>query len=201
MSGGYRLLMTASLKTRTCATLALVLACTGVWMGLNASAAAAHAALVSSDPADGSVLTAPLPKITLTFDEALLQSVDTISINDASGNVVVSQEVNPDGAVLSIPWPANLPSGVYEVAYRAVADDGHPMIGAVHFTLSGQSSTTASTSATGAPAASVSAAPAPAPAPGNTTSTGLSNLTLGIILLAVLVVFGFVLTVRRRKRT
>ena len=199
MSGGYRLLMTASLKTRTCATLALVLACTGVWMGLNASAAAAHAALVSSDPADGSVLTAPLPKITLTFDEALLQSVDTISINDASGNVVVSHEVNPDGAVLSIPWPANLPSGVYEVAYRAVADDGHPMIGAVHFTLSGASTAPASTSATSTSAPVTSASLAPAP--NSTTSTGLSNLTLGIILLAVLVVFGFVLAVRRRKRT
>jgi len=193
--------MTASLKKRVCAILATVIACTGVWMGLNASAAAAHTALLSSDPADGSVLTAPLPNITLTFNEALLPSVDTISINDASGNVVMSQEVNPDGAVLSIPWPTNLPPGDYEVAYRAVADDGHPMIGALHFTLTGQSSTTASTSASGAPAASVSAAPALAPGPGSTTSTGLSNLTLGIILLAVLVVFGFVLTVRRRKRT
>lgn len=197
MTGRYHRLVTASLIWRTCAILAVVLACTSVWTGLNAGAAAAHTTLVSSDPADGSVLTAPPPKITLTFDEPLMQSADTISINDASGNVVVSQKVNPDGAVLSLPWPADLPSGVYEVAYRAVADDGHPMIGAVHFTLSGPTSVTASASASSisAPVAST------VPAPDTTTSTGLSNLTLGIILLAVLVAFGFVLTVRRRKRT
>ena len=37
--------------------------------------------------------------------------------------------------VLAAPWPAGLPDGVYQVAYRVVSRDGHPVIGANSFTV------------------------------------------------------------------
>ena len=66
------------------------------------TAAQAHTKLVSSSPADGDTVTAAPAQITLTFDEPLMQSADTISINDASGRVIASQQVQPNGAVVSV---------------------------------------------------------------------------------------------------
>ena len=169
-----------------------------------ATGAQAHTTLVSSTPADGAVITTPSPTITLTFASDLLPSACTLSVNDSAGNVISSQQVQPAGAVVSMPWPSTLKPGSYEVAYRVVASDGHPVIGAIHFTFQGASpaaETTAAAAATPAAASPSSSASSSTPAaPESTTSTGLSTMTLGIILLAVLVVFGFVLTVRRRKQ-
>ena len=194
--------------TRVLRTSTVILGATAAMLTLSittGTAAQAHTKLVSSSPADGDTVTAAPAQITLTFDEPLMQSADTISINDASGQVIASQQVQPNGAVVSVAWPANLKSGDYEIAYRVVADDGHPQMGAIHFTFAGAADSAAPSSATSAPAASSpSAAASPAStatSAESTTSTGLSTMTLGIILLAVLVVFGFVLTVRRRKRT
>ena len=172
----------------------------GVLMTVTAAGAQAHTSLVSSTPAEGQVVTSPLANITLTFDEDLLPSADTISLNDGQGNVVTSQQVQPSGAEISIPWPSDLPSGPYEIAYRVVASDGHPLIGAVQFTYEGAAATASTPPVTPSPVATDSVATSVAPSPESTTSTGIITMTLGIILLAVLVVFGFVLTVRRRKR-
>lgn len=161
-----------------------------------AAGAQAHTTLVSSTPADGAVVSTPSPAITLTFAEALLASACTLSVNDSAGNVISSQQVQPAGAVVSMPWPSHLESGSYEVAYRVVADDGHPVIGAIHFTFQGGGSASAAAN-NASPEPSTSAA---SPSSDNTTSTGPSAMTLGIILLAVLVVLGFVLTVRRRRQ-
>ena len=102
---------------------------------LGAGQAAAHSQLLSTIPADGATLNEPPQSVVLTFDEALIPEVESISINDAAGNVVASPTVEPVGSTLTVPWPVGLPDGVYQVAYRVVSGDGHPVIGAISFTV------------------------------------------------------------------
>ena len=102
---------------------------------LGAGQAVAHSQLVSTMPADGAILNEPPQSVVLTFDEALIPEVDSISINDDVGTVVASHAVEPVGSTLTVPWPAGLPDGVYQVAYRVVSGDGHPVIGAISFTV------------------------------------------------------------------
>ena len=68
--------------------------------------AAAHTEVESTSPADGAVLSEPPATVSFTFNEDLLPGTDTISINDDAGNVVATAAVEPDGATISMPWPA-----------------------------------------------------------------------------------------------
>ncbi|CAB4626618.1 unannotated protein [freshwater metagenome] len=70
-----------------------------------------------------------------TFDENLLPDLDTISINNDQGVNVTSQQVEPVGNTLSMPWPTTIEAGTYQVAYRIVSGDGHPVTGAISFTF------------------------------------------------------------------
>ena len=112
----------------------------------------AHSQLLSSNPADGANLVEPPASVVLTFNEALIADVDSVSINDEMGNVVSSQSIEPDGAVLSVPWPAGLPTGIYQVAYRVVSGDGHPVVGAISFTIAGTKATAAASTVPTSPA-------------------------------------------------
>jgi len=210
VSDGYRHGMTAPDRHRRSRVLGSALIAALALVVTAAVPASAHTSLVSSDPADGAVISAPLEQITLTFDEPLMESVDTVSVNDAAGNVIASVQVQPQGAVLTVPWPSSLEPGNIEIAYRAVADDGHPVIGAIHFTYAGDTggasavpvapASAAPASASAAETAPPSAAAVPDTPATSTTSSGVSTWMLGIVLLAALVVLGFVLGLRRRMR-
>lgn len=121
--------------------------------------ALAHSQLLSSNPADGATLVEPPASIVLTFNEALIPDVDSVSINDVMGHVVSSQSIEPDGAVLSVPWPAGFPAGIYQVAYRVVSGDGHPVVGAINFTIAGTNGAASSTVPTPAAMSTVEGVP------------------------------------------
>ncbi|MEI6362026.1 MAG: copper resistance CopC family protein [Actinomycetes bacterium] len=174
--------------------------------GLLAGPASAHAALISTDPADGATLSAPPANVTFTFDEALLADTETISINDENGNVVASQQVTPNGAAVSVPWPADLSAGTFQVAYRVVSGDGHPVTGAITFTVTGGGSTTPSASATAAassvPAstqAQASASATAAPADSGSSGVAVTVVILGAVLVLVLIVIVAVRMMRKRS--
>ena len=156
--------------------------------------ASAHSQLVSSSPADGATLAEPPTSIVLTFNEALIPDVDSVSINDESGNVVASQSITPDGAELRVPWPSGLPAGTYQVAYRVVSGDGHPVVGAINFTIAGPGGAApASVQPSPQPAAATVTEPGEAGALGGLAAAGLAAAAL----LAIAV--GVVLVVRRRR--
>ena len=102
---------------------------------LTAIPSQAHSQLVSSSPANGAALTDPPSEIVFTFDENLLPDLDTISINNDQGVNVTSQQVEPVGNTLSMPWTVTIEAGTYQVAYRIVSGDGHPVTGAISFTF------------------------------------------------------------------
>jgi copper resistance protein C len=131
--------------------LAVLAITTALWSGA-ATLAHAHSGLESSTPADGSVISEAPAAITLTFNETLLEDADSISLNSADGTSIVSSKVQPSGNTVELPWPADLLAGDYQVAYRVVSADGHPVTGAISFSYTG--SPVASSSPVAEPSAS-----------------------------------------------
>ena len=97
-----------------------------------ASAAWAHATLLSSEPADGSVLTMPPKMVQLHFNESVAPAV--IGVIDAGGRArdVATRAV---GQSVLIVLPDDLPQGTQIVSYRVVSQDGHPVAGSMVFSI------------------------------------------------------------------
>ncbi len=182
---------------------AIVAISTALW-SVGATSASAHSGLETSNPADGAVISEAPASITLTFDEELLADADSISLNAADGTNVVSAKVQPTGNTVELPWPADLPAGDYQAAYRVVSADGHPVTGAISFTYA-----PADAAASAAPA-SAAASPAASSQPSGAAATTSENaepestggnpwlgLGIGVVIGLVLVVL---FAAMRRKR-
>lgn len=189
---------------RVVVALVTSLALAGAFLTLGATPArAGHSQLLSTSPADGSVLAAPPPEVVFTFDAPLLPDTPTVSINDADGQVVSSIHPAPDGDSVSIPWPAGTPAGDYQVAFRVVCADGQPLIGAITLTITGGGEAAESS----APAAKASSSPGSTPSAASAASaaTPAKGLPIAAILavVAVIVVIAVVALVYsgRRRRT
>jgi copper transport protein len=100
-----------------------------------ASPAAAHAALLSSDPADGSVLERQPEAISLQFTERVTVQPDGIRVVDASGDRIDRGAASAEGATATSPLRDDLPDGTYVVSWRVVSADGHPVRGAFTFSV------------------------------------------------------------------
>ncbi len=159
--------------------------------GVVATASEAHSQLVSSSPANGAMIPVAPTKVVFTFDEDLLRDLDTISINSDQGINVTSQQVEPVANTLSIPWPTNIEAGTYQVAYRIVSGDGHPVTGAISFSIG------ADNNASATPAPSSSTVDSQSDSAGVPTPTILSVVAL---IAAVLSIGLIVMLVRRGKQ-
>ncbi|MEI6109200.1 MAG: copper resistance CopC family protein [Actinomycetes bacterium] len=93
------------------------------------STASAHTELVSSAPAANESVNSAPTTISLTFSEAPLLEGSAILVTDSTGAAVATGPVALNGVVLSVAWPAGLQPGTVKVAWRTVADDGHPASG------------------------------------------------------------------------
>ena len=102
---------------------------------LSATPAAAHDAIISSDPVDGAELTTSPTQITLTFNNDLSTLGGQILVTDADGTTVASGDpaVTGPAAVLELGDP--LANGTYTVNWRAVSSDSHPIEGTFTFTV------------------------------------------------------------------
>lgn len=97
-----------------------------------AGAAWAHATLLSSEPADGSVLAQPPRMVQLNFNESITPAV--VGLVDATGKTrdVAMRAV---GQSVLIVLPDDLPRGTQIVSYRVVSQDGHPVAGSMLFSI------------------------------------------------------------------
>lgn len=175
--------MTGFARVRITALVVSLMAAFVVLAGVGT--ASAHADFVSSDPADGAILSTPPAQMTLTFSEDLLAGANTVSITDKTGAVVATESVEPQGPSIVMPWPSAASGGTYQVAYRVVSADGHPITGAVVITV-GRSSPE----------------PMPAAAEDAEPESGLvaNALIVGIVVLVLaLIVTVIVVMVRRRS--
>lgn len=99
---------------------------------LLAAAAQAHAVLRSAEPADGSLLAAPPEAVHLRFNEAVRPLAIRLTAPDGVETDLTAQV--PGGADLAVPLPA-LARGTHVVSWRVASDDGHPVAGALLFSV------------------------------------------------------------------
>lgn len=114
-----------------------------------ASPAAAHAELVSTDPEEGAVLEAAPETVTLTFNEPVRLTSQEVAVYDAQGETVdASAGASGVEVTVALTGAADLANGTYVVSWNVLSSDGHPVSGALTFSV-------------GAPSATVSAPPEP----------------------------------------
>ena len=95
--------------------------------------ALAHAALVEAHPADGMVVEQPPAIVRLRFNEPV--SPLAISLTDAQGRTHGGLAAASRNETLDIAMPPDLPRGSHILSYRVTSGDGHPISGAVVFSI------------------------------------------------------------------
>jgi copper resistance protein C len=169
----------------------------------------AHTSLVGSDPADGASLSTAPTAVTLTFDGPVQPGFAEVVVLDAAGTHYYAQGApQVDGRTVRQQL-APLSNGVFQVSYRVVAADGHPVTGTLSFTVvpvSVSPLTPTEAPAAVPPATDIPAPTAVPPATEETTAAeaGLSApwalLSTGVVLLLVLSTGLIALHLRRARR-
>ena len=176
------------------------------------SAIHAHADLTSSNPADGSALDATPNTIELTFSEELLPDTVEIALTTESAGLLPNLDFTTQGNTVVIPWDQALPGDTYQVAYRVVSNDGHPITGAISFSYpaavtadtepTSPDETPATQEASSVEASSVEASSPQTDATEPTTEpTGISPIWIALAGLLIGAAIGFFMWRRGTKGT
>lgn len=107
---------------------------------LLAGPASAHATLISSDPTEGSVLATAPSEVIFTFDEPVRSTTGSVRLFDAAGTELDSEAKTLDTRLV-VDLPGDLGEGTFIVAWRVVSSDGHPIGGALTFSIGTPSET------------------------------------------------------------
>jgi methionine-rich copper-binding protein CopC len=110
----------------------------GILLGLavllaGAGPASAHAALIGSDPGDGSSLAATPTSITLTFNENVGNGQLAVQAPDGSAVKVIGTRTVDNALSATIPDVDQ--KGTYSASYRVVSADGHPVTGTLTYAV------------------------------------------------------------------
>jgi copper transport protein len=97
------------------------------------AAARAHASLVRTDPADGTVLSAAPKSVRFFFDDDVRLVSGVKAVRNGGGSVLRSQPHIAGGRVLVVPLRSGLEDGDYTVLWRVISDDGHKLAGVISF--------------------------------------------------------------------
>lgn len=97
----------------------------------NISTAQAHTGLLSSSPKAASVISTWPTKVTLTFNEAIVvlpaKSVNWIIVKDSLGHRVDLGKSSVKGSTIFVGLKPSATEGRFQVQYRVVSGDGHPV--------------------------------------------------------------------------
>jgi copper transport protein len=96
-------------------------------------AAFAHAALISSDPADNAILAEAPAGFSLTFNEPV--SPLKLTLVRPDGTPAGLADFRVDGGTVTIGAPRNLGRGTHVLSWRVVSADGHPVGGSLLFSI------------------------------------------------------------------
>jgi copper transport protein len=126
-------------------------ACAGLAFGLlftllgPASPASAHAALVATDPANGTIVPDAPNKITLTFSESVQLVSGKIQVLGPDDKRADAGEPKQDGDSVTIPLRSGGGRGTYLVSYRVISADSHPVGGTITYSVGAPSTTPTAT--------------------------------------------------------
>jgi methionine-rich copper-binding protein CopC len=149
--------------------LAALLLCVGASLPA-APAAFAHDQLISSSPAPDARLDKTPTSITLTFSSPLLELGHEVRVVDDNAKNWVGGVAALNRETLTQALP-ELPDGGYQVSWRVVSADGHPISGSYEFRLG--SPAAAAPTASASPTASVEPSAAAAPGTSNGSAAGV----------------------------
>lgn len=102
---------------------------------LSAPVAWAHAARLSTDPADKAVVARGPERVSATFNERLQTTFAAMTVVGPDGKVWSAGEPTVQGAVVGIELRPLGPTGTYTVNYRVTSADGHVVSGSWSFQL------------------------------------------------------------------
>lgn len=158
----------------------------------------AHADLLMSTPEDGAVLASAPDEVVLTFSEELLADTVVVSVADETGMAVRVLSLEVAGPDVTVTWPPGMTGVEYDVNYRVVSQDGHPIEGTVSFAVEAASTAT--------DAASVASPEASTPAPVADGASGSTSEGSGLPVIAAIsaglavgIAVGFVFWILRRR--
>ena len=106
-----------------------------------AAPASAHAALVSSDPQNGSVVPDAPNRVTLTFSESVQLISGKIQVLGPDNKRADEGEPQAAGSTITIPLRSGGGRGTYLVSYRVVSADSHPVAGTLTYSVGAASTT------------------------------------------------------------
>lgn len=113
------------------AVLTLVIGTFGL---MSASPAFAHDQLIGSNPKNGAKLDKQPEWLELEFSGNIQEIGNEIQVKH-DGKDVSAGEIAVDGHKVKSALPDDLEPGDYEVVWRVVSEDGHPISGTVKFTI------------------------------------------------------------------
>ena len=142
-------------RSDTAARLLLPLA-VAVAVLLAPAAASAHTSLVGTSPAAGATVPADTGEVVLSFDAEVREQLARVVVTGPDGTAAAQGPARVRGTDVVQALRTPLPPGAWTVAYRVVADDGHPISGTLDFAVPG-------TAAAPTPAGAASPAPDPSP--------------------------------------
>lgn len=97
--------------------------------------AQAHDTLLSTDPADGSTLETSPEEVTFTFSSDILDVSPLVRVSDEAGDEVAEIVPTVEGPTATATLDEPLAAGTYDIQWRVVSSDGHPIEGTLSLTV------------------------------------------------------------------
>ena len=199
------MLTTTSALRRTAATVSAVSALTA----LGLAPAAAHDEVLNTSPEQNAVLESAPEQIELSYSGEIMDIGHQVLVTGPEGQSVTEGPLERDGSQVVQPLAeTGSEEGTYQVVWRVVSSDGHPIEGTYTYQVGDGADTT-----TAAP--SLSSTPTDAPTDGSDSSAqaqdaaaqedsgGLSGWAVGatVVVLALAVIGLLGLMSRRRRKS
>lgn len=112
-----------------------------------AGTASAHGALVSTDPAQNSVVPKQPPAVTLTFGEGVTLPSEALRVFDPAGkraDAGTPEHADGRADTVQVALRGGLADGTYTVAWQVISADSHPVGGAFTFSIGAPSASSVS---------------------------------------------------------
>lgn len=187
-------------RTTVAAVAGLVLAAAAVVA--HPGAASAHDSLIGASPSEGETVTTAIDAVTLSFSASLLgvESGGNLAIVTGPDGLFYETDcVSVAGADVTLPVALG-PSGQYEVDWRVVSSDGHPVAGSYVFTYGHASASDPAAGSASHPCAGVDSSASDASPAGPESGLGV-GLAYGGAALAVVAAVVAVILWRGRRDT
>jgi copper transport protein len=104
-------------------------------VALATAPAGAHAVVTSTEPTDGARLDQAPPVVRVTFNERVSADIGGLRVVDQQGDRVDEGATRVDGTTIEVDLRSGLGEGAYVASWRVISADGHPVRGAIVFSV------------------------------------------------------------------